>query len=194
MPITGLFSCCAFLGLLLLVPAAAISVFLLLCERKRAALAVVGVPVGMIVLSMLLTFLVFAAAERYSRIMSGDPNRLFKATFGFLLPPETAVLEAYHESIMDYGTTVMEFRTTQDVLGRIIANSFTRVDKEAFLRSYESNAHNLPQDVRTWFLPAAQADRFYLAVVFERSFGSSEAVLCYEEKTQTVYFHWVGVD
>ena len=194
MPITACFSCFGLLGVLLLVLAAPASVVLLLRGEKRAALRILRVPVGMIVVPTLLTLLVFAAAERHSQIMSADPNRLFKVTFGFPLPPETAVLEAYHQSVMDYATTVMKFRTTQAVLDRIVANSFIHVDQEAFLRGYESNAHNLPENVRAWFLPAAQANRFYSAAVFERSFGNSEAVLCYEEKTQTVYFHWVGVD
>ena len=39
-----------------------------------------------------------------------------------------------------------------------------------------------------------QAGRFYIAAVFDKSFGRSEAVVCYDEKTQTAYFHWVGVD
>jgi hypothetical protein len=194
MPITACFSCFGLLGLLLLVPAAVASVFLLLREKKRAALAVVGIPVGMIVISILLTLMVFATAKLHSRTMSRHPNRLFRVTFGSSPPPGTSVLEAYHESIMDYGTTVMKFRTTQDVIDKITSRNFTRGDKKAFLQSYGSNAHNLPEGVRSWFLPAEQADQFYIALVFDKSFGRSEAVLCYEEKTQTAYFHWIGID
>ncbi|MCU0918527.1 MAG: hypothetical protein MUC88_28800 [Planctomycetes bacterium] len=194
MPITALFSCCALFGVLLLIPLAPASVTLLLMKKKRAALAALCVPVGMIALSVLVTVLVFAAAQRHSRIMSGDPQRLFEVTFGFSTPPGTSVVEAHHESIMDYGTTVLRFRTTQEVINLIASHNFARIDKETFLRAYQSNDHNLPDDVRSWFLPAGEADQFYLATEFDTSFGTSEAALCYCEMTQTAYFHWVGVD
>jgi ABC-type transport system involved in cytochrome c biogenesis permease subunit len=194
MPITFVFSCFALFGLLLLIPAVPISVALLLTKKKRAALVVLCIPIGMIVMSILLTLLVFAGAELHSRIMSARPAHLFRVTFGFQPPPDTCVLEAYHQSIMDYGMTVLKFRTTQEVIDRITSRNFTRGDKEAFLRSYGSNEHNLAEGVRSWFLPAAEADQFYMAKPFDKSFASNEAVLSYNEKTQVACFHWVGVD
>jgi hypothetical protein len=185
MPITALFSCFALLGLLLLLPLAPASVILVLMNKTRAALMVLFIPVGMIGMSVLLTFLVFAAAERHSRIMSADPNYLFKATFDIPMSLEISVLEAYHDSLMDYGTTVLKFRTTQEVIDRITSRSFALGAKETFLRIYESNEHNLPEGVRSWFLSAAaEADQFYIAPEFDASLGSSEAVLCYGEDTR----------
>jgi hypothetical protein len=195
MPITALFSCCAFLGVLLLIPAVPVSVALLLSNRKRKALALLCVPVGMIVLSGLLTFLVFAGAERHSRIMSEHPEYLFRVTFCFPPPPETSVLEAYHYSVMDFATTVMKFRTTRDVIDRIIGHQFRRSERAAFVLECGYDEHNLPSHVRSWFLPAAEeADQFYTASPFGESFARTKAVLAYNEKTQIAYFHWVGVD
>ena len=196
MPITFVFSCFALFGLLLLVPAVPIAVALLLLgKKKRAALTVLCIPGGMIVMSILLTLLVFAGAELHSRITSARPDHLFRVTFGFTPPSDTCVLEAYHESIMDFGTTVLEFRTTRDVIDRITSRSFTRSDGATFVQACGADEHNLPDRVRSWFLPtAAEADQFYVAKPFDKSFASSEAVLSYNEKTQVAYFHWVGVD
>ncbi|MCX5646990.1 MAG: hypothetical protein NTZ17_20265 [Phycisphaerae bacterium] len=195
MPITFAFSCFALFGLLLLVPAVPVCVALLLGKRKRPALAVVCVPAGMIVMSILLTLLVFAGAELHSRIMSARPAHLFQVTFGFQPPSDTCVLEAYHESIMDYATTLMKFRTSQDVMDRIASRNFTRTDKATFVQECGGDEHNLPARVWSWFLPAAEeTDRFYVAEPFDESFARTKAVLSYNEKTQVAYFHWAGVD
>ena len=80
-------------------------VVLRLCgvAEKRAALRVLRVPAGMIGLSILLTLLVFAVAERHIRIMSGHPDALFGTTFGFPPPPKTLVLNGY----CDVGWTLL---------------------------------------------------------------------------------------
>jgi len=195
MAITGLFSCFALLGLLLLIPTLPVSVVLLLGGEKRAALRILCVPVGMIVLSILLTSALFAALWLCSHSMSSHPDRLLKMTFGFEPPPETCFLEAYHELGQDYAETVMKFRTTRDVVDRIVADKFVPGDRQACTRLCEHARDNLPQRVRSWFLPPSEeAARWYIAEPFEGRFGHDEAVLCYDEQTQIAYFHWFGVD
>ncbi len=195
MPITCMFAFLAMLGVFLLVPAVPVCVILLVSRKKKPALVVLGVPVGLIALSVLWTLLIFAGAELQSRILSARPRVLFKVTFGFKPSAETRVLEAYHHGVMDYATTVMKFRTTRETVDRITARHFIRCDRTTFVQAYGGNSDNLPQRVRSWFLPPEeQADLFFIANAFRASYAHSEAVLCYDEKTQIAYFHWVGLD
>lgn len=195
MPVTFLFSCLGLLGLLLFVPAVPTSIALLAAKRKLPALVILCIPGAIIVLSVGLTAMVFAGARLHSLGMSARPNHLFRATFGFKPPPQTTVIEAHHETIMDYGTTVMRFQTAPDVMERIVARGFTACDRESFVREYRGNGHNLPQRIQSWFPPAVeQAHRFYIAETFDRSFGCSRAILCYDEDARIAYFHWVGID
>lgn len=193
MPITFILVGLGFLGLLLFVPAVPISVVLLAARKKLAALIVFCIPCGVIVLSIALIAMVFAAAKLHSFTMSARPNRLFAVTFGFKPPPQTSVLEAQHRSVMDHGTTAMKFQTTPDVIERIVARGFVPGDRDSFMRMLRSN--DLPQHIQRWFLPEVQqTDHFYVTKAFERSFAISEAVLCYNEKTGIACFHWVGMD
>ena len=64
MPVTALCSCFILLGQLVLILVAPASVVLLLGGEKRTALRVLRVPIGIIAVSILLTVLVFAPAER----------------------------------------------------------------------------------------------------------------------------------
>jgi hypothetical protein len=195
MPITFVLVPLVFLGVLLLVPASLAFVILLATGKKRAALAVISLPLGIVGLSLLLIVGVFITAGLNNRVVSARPTYLFRTTFGFKPPAQTRVLEVYHRTIMDYGTTVMTFSTTRDVIDKIVARNFTPSDRETVLRVYNRNRDNLPGQVESWFsLPSTQTGRFYVAEAFDKSFARSEAILCYDEETQTAYFHWVGLD
>ena len=195
MPITFVFMLFAFLGAVLLVPAAVASPILWAAGKKRHALVVVSIPIGMIAVSALLTMWVFVMAELDSRIASARPNHLFKVTFGFKPPAQTRILEAYHKTLMDYGTTVMKFSTTGDVIDKIVARSFVLSDRKALVSAYTGNSHNLPKRVQSWFsLPDTPTGSFYVANPFDNSFAYSEAVLWYDDQTQIACFHWVGAD
>jgi hypothetical protein len=195
MPITGLCACSVLVGLILLVPAVPISLILLGAGKKRLVVALVSIPAAMIGLSMLLTAVVLALLWLCGHTMSAHPDRLFEITFGFRPAPETCVLEGYHELGQDYAETVMKFRTTRDVVDRIVADKFVPGDRQACTRLCEDARDNLPQRVRSWFLPPSEeAARWYIAEPFEGRFGHDEAVLCYDEQTQIAYFHWFGVD
>src|SRR4030042_349772 len=97
MPITFVFTCLGFFGLLLLVPAMPIAVVLFAQKRKRAALKMLCIPGGMVALSFLLPAMLFVMGERHNHLMSARPDRLFEMTFAFWPPPQTEVLEGYYE-------------------------------------------------------------------------------------------------
>jgi hypothetical protein len=195
MPITFVLVLFTFLGVLLLVPALLAFAILLATGRNHAALVVISLPLDMIGLSLVLIAGIFIMAGLNSRVMSARPTYLFETTFGFKPLAQTCVLEAYHETIMDYGTTVMKFNTTRDIINKIVTHNFVSSDRETFLSAYNHNRDNLPDHVRSWFsLPDTQTEQFYVAEAFDKSFGSSEAILCHDEETQTAYFHWIGVD
>jgi|GEM_PF-5652935 len=82
MPITACFLIMAFLAMILLIPIVPISVILRHRGRKRIAMALLSLPVGMIVLSALLTVLVLVATWQYDARMSRNPVRLFESTCG----------------------------------------------------------------------------------------------------------------
>ena len=196
MPITALCSCSVLLGLLLLIVVAPAAGVLLLAGERRAALKVLCVPASIVVMSILATALILGMMLLYGVRLSRNPARLFEITFGFTPPPGTEMLEAHAELGGDWENRVMTFRAPKDVIDRICAGRFTRSDKEICTGAYRSDAHNLPQAVRLWSLPAIEnADRFYLAKPFDHSFSTvNEAILCYSAKTGVACFHWVGLD
>ncbi len=196
MPITALFDCFTLLGLFLLMLVAPASVVLLLGGEKRAALRVLRIPAGIIGLSVLATILVLVMMWLYGVRLSRNPACLFEVTFGFTPPPGTELLETYAELGVDWENRVMTFRAPKDVIDRICAGKFALSGRKTCTEAYRDNAHNLPDPVRLWSLPAVEnADRFYFAKPFDNSFSLvNEAILCYSEKTGVAYFHWVGVD
>jgi len=183
-------------GVLLFIPAALIAWGLRNRGRPRAAAFVLGAPLGMIVLSILLTILVLVLMWLYGARLSRNPGRLFESTFGFAPPPETEFLEAYAELGMDWEDRVMMFRVSSDVVARICAGVFSRTDRTTCIEMYEANAHHLPDQVRSWSWPALEkADCFYLAKPFDDSFSVvNEAILCYSEQTGIAFVHWSGLD
>lgn len=82
MPITACFLALAFLAVILLIPIAPISLILRRRGRRRIAMALLGLPVGLIVLSALSTVFVLVAMWQYDARMSRNPVRLFESTFG----------------------------------------------------------------------------------------------------------------
>lgn len=196
MPITACFLIMAFLAMILLIPIVPISLILRHRGRKRIAMALLSLPVGMIVLSALLTVLVLVATWRYDVRMSRNPVRLFENTFDFHPTPGIEVLEGYCGSGLDSETRAMRFRAPPEAIARITSPRFVACDREVFMRTYRSSGHNLPQRVQSWFVSAAEAaDHFYLAKPFDKSFTTSnEAILCYQEKTGIACFHWIGLD
>ena len=196
MPITACFLIMAFLAMILLIPIVPISLILWHRGRRRIAMTLLSLPVGLIVLSALLTVLVLVAMWQYDVRMSRNSVRLFENTFGFHPTPGIEVLEGYCGSGLDSETRAMRFRAPAEAIARITSSRFVACDREVFMRAYQSSGHNLPQRVQSWFVPAAEgADRFYLARPFDKSFTTSnEAILCYQEKTGIACFHWIGLD
>lgn len=196
MPITACFLVMAFLAMILLIPIVPISLILRHRGRRRIAMTLLGLPVGLIVLSALLTVLILVTMWRYDVRMSRNPVRLFESTFGFHPTPGIEVLEGYCGSGLDSETRAMRFRAPPEAIARITSGRFVACDRGLFMKTYHSSGHNLPQRVQSWFVSAAEgADRFYLARPFDKSFTTSnEAILCYEEKGGIACFHWFGVD
>ena len=195
MPITFLFVCMVSLGVILLIPILPVSLVLLGCRRRWAAFVLLGIPVGMIGLSVCLAVLVFASMWFYGVRMSYPP-RLFENTFAFKPPPKTDVLEGYCAPGLDSECRTMKFRTAKDVIDRITTGRFTAIDRETFVQMYEDEGRDLPRRVQAWFLPPDdEADHFYIAKPFDTSFVThNEAILCYSEKTGIACFHWTGMD
>jgi hypothetical protein len=149
----------------------------------------------MIATSILLSFLVFAAAERHSRAMSARPNYLFVRMFAFEPPPGTQVLNAYYHLGGDSAVTVLKLRTTPDVVEKIMGRRFIRSDRRTCLWSHESGHSNMPEPVLSWFLPPqARSLDWYRTEGFNDTFGRDEAILGYDQETLTAYFYWCGVD
>ncbi|MEN6424121.1 MAG: hypothetical protein ABFE13_02065 [Phycisphaerales bacterium] len=196
MPITVCFECMLFLGALLLIPILPIALILLGSGRRRVAITLLGLPLGMIALSVLLTVLVLVAMWHYGIRMSRNPAHLFEDTFGFEPAPEIEVLEGYCEPGLDSEMRAMKFRAPAAVLKRMCAGRFAPSNRETFVTACGGEWNNLPSRVRSWLVPAVeQADRFYIANPFDDSFSMhNEAVLCYNEPTGIACFHWVGVD
>jgi hypothetical protein len=153
MPITFVLVCLSYLGMFLLVPALPVCIVLLAARRRKYALVVLGIPLGMVALPILLGTQIFAAAELHSRLLSACPNHVFRMTFGFKPPAQTQVLKAYHKSPLDGATTAMKFRTTREAVDKIAAGRFVPCDKKTLAQTYAGNAQNLPQRVRSWFQP-----------------------------------------
>ena len=49
--------------------------------------------------------------------------------------------------------TVLKFRTTTDIIDRIITDKFIRSDRRTCLWSHENGYSNMPEHVLSWFLP-----------------------------------------
>lgn len=187
MPITFL----SVLGLFLLVLAALPAAVLLLGGKKRAALAILCVPLGMI----LLPIPVICVFGIYGHSMSSHPERLFERTFHCEPPSGTEVLNGYCSVSSDFGLTALRFRTTREVLDKIVPGNFVRSDRKTCLWGHENGYSNLPPEVLSWFLPPrASAVDWYTATEFDRTFAREEAILGYDGQTQTAYFYWCGVD
>ena len=196
MPITFLFVCMVSLGVILLVPILPISLVLLGCRRRWAAFVLLGIPVGMIGLSICLTILVFVMMWFYGMRRSSNLPSLFEDTFGFAPPTQTEVLAGHAELGMDWEETTLRFRAPREIIDRITTGRFTAIDRATFVQMYEDEGRDLPRRVQAWFLPVdAEADCFYVAQPFDRSVTThNEAILCYNENTGIACFHWMGLN
>jgi len=193
MPITFLFTCMMFFALSLLIPVLPFSLILFGLGRRRAAMTLLGIPVGMIALSALCTISVFVMMWQYGVRMSQDPDRLFEDTFGFWPRNKTEALEAYCGPGLDSECRALKFRAPSAVITEICGKRFTSTDRETFISAYPKD---LPDRVASWFLPCVeQGDHFYIAKPFDGSFSTwNQAILCYNEKTGIACFYWLGAD
>jgi len=196
MPITFIFAGLFFLGIILAVPLILLSIVLFIIKKKKIALIIFMIPVGLLVFSVGMTLLVFGRIWVNDFKMNMQPTHIFNATFGFEPGEQTEVLEAYIKNGLDYETTLIKFRTTKDTIDKIIRERFNTIPLETFEKKYSSNRHNLPGRVRAWFTPSSEKPNlFYLAEPFNNSFSNvNEAILCYNDETGIAYFHWIGLD
>ena len=195
MPNACVFICLALPGVVLLAPALIIAAVVRRGGRKRVATAIAAIPLGMIGLAALFTILTLALSWFYGIHMSSHPDLLFKKTFQFAPPSETQVLNGYCDLGSDFGMTVLKFRTTKDVIDKIIAGRFTRSDRRTCLWDHENGYSNMPENVLSWFLPPQVSSiDWYTMKGFDGTFGHDEAILGYDKDTQTAYFYWCGVD
>jgi hypothetical protein len=186
---------------ILLVALIPVSVVLLITGKKKAALITIGTPIAAIVCSVLGTIFLMVSLSTLAHIHSFRaslfPRSVFRATFGFKPPPQTEVLKAHRYEFLDYATTVIKFKATKDVIDGITADEFVETDRATFMTSYRANEHNLPANVRSWFLqPHEHPDRYYMARSLNgiRLSIGAQAILCYDEESGIAYFHLVDVD
>jgi len=196
MPITFIFAGFLLLGIILAVPLIPLSIVLFIIKKKKTALVIFMIPVGLLVIYVGMNLLLFGLIWVHDFKMNMQPTRIFNSMFGFEPGEQTEVLEAYVENGLDYETTLIKFRTTKDTIDKIIHDRFNTIPLETFKKKYSSNSHDLPGRVRAWFTPSSEKPNlFYLAEPFNNLFGNvNEAILCYNEETGIAYFHWIGLD
>ena len=196
MPITFLFAFLFFLAIILAVLLIPISAVLFVLKMKKAALFVFLFPVCLLVFSICMTLFIFGSIWIHDFKVNIQPTRIYKTTFGLKPDKQTEVLETYVNSGLDYQNTFIKFRTTKDIIDKIVQNRFNAISSETFKEKHMINSFKLPGRVHEWFAPDYEkTNLFYIAEPFNNSFSAgNKAVLCYNEETGIAYFYWRGID
>jgi hypothetical protein len=196
MPITFIFACLFYLGIILAVPLIPASIILFILKMKKTALCVFLFPVGILAFSVSMTLLTFGLMYLHNFKLNLQPSRIFNDTFGFQPDKQTEILEAYTEHGLDYEKASIKFKTTKETIDKIARDRFNTAPLETFKKKCDSNRRSLPPRIRAWFTPGYEKPNlFYLAEPFNNTFSTAnEAVLCYNEQTGIAYFHWAGCD
>lgn len=195
MPITFLFVCLFFFGIILAVFLIPVSIILLVFKEKKAALLVFLLPVCLLLFSVLMPLIIFGSIGFHNLKMNVRPIHTFNTTFGFLPNEQTEILGSYVNNGLDFGTTLIKFKTTRETIDKIVQKKFHPITSETFQEKL-SYRNNFPEHVREWFKPDLEkSNLFYLTEPFQNTFSNvNEAILCYDEETGIAYFKWVGLD
>ena len=195
MPITFLFACLFFFGIILAVLLIPVSIVLFVLKKRKTALFVFLIPVCLLIYSVGMPLVIFGSIWVHDVTINVQPTRIFITTFGFKPDGQTEILETYVKSGLDFGTTLIKFKTTRETIDKIAQNKFHPITSGTFQEKL-SYRHNFPEHVRQWFTPGYnKPNLFYVAEPFNNSFSNvNEAILCYNEETGIAYFKWVGLD
>ncbi len=134
-----------------------------------------------------IAFLLLVVSINY--FQSLFPSRIFESSFGF--PPTTDVAELKGESSTfgDSSSVVLRFRANKQTVVKILGSRFAEIDKETF--RLHSAVFSSPDN---WRSLESKTTRYYKSDNFDESYGSSSAVLSYDESLKLAHFYWIGID
>jgi hypothetical protein len=159
------------------------SLVLLIAGRiNRSTILTVVSGGAFFVLTALLLFVV--ASYLHAR----SPHEMFKRSFGFEPPPDVKDIQSEYYYLLDSGYTYLKFQTSPTTVERIVARGLEQVPN-----SYRFPSSNL--EPPEWWKPPATGDVVRYYGEFDgRDFAREHEVLIYDRSSNTVYFHFLGID
>jgi len=119
------------------------------------------------------------------------PRRVFESAFGFAPPPDVLELEGRRFVFGDSGSAYLRFRADKRTVKKLVGSRFIEIDEKRFRSQSASALKSAPSYWRPF---EGKATHYYEAGRFDDSFGTSYAVLSYDEADHVAHFYWVGVD
>lgn len=119
------------------------------------------------------------------------PGHVFESSFGFAPTPDVTELKGVKSTFGDSDSAYLRFRANKQTIERIIGSRFFETDENGFRNRAASALNSAPSYWRPF---EGKPTRFYETYGFNGEFGSSNAILCYDESSGIAHFYWIGAD
>jgi hypothetical protein len=119
---------------------------------------------------------------------AGRPPVVFKQFFGFEPTPDVADLQSEYFSMGDAGHAFLRFRASPATVERIVRQRGLEEVPDSFF------PHSNLQPPEWWTPPTGAKTLRYGGEFTGREFYSEGEVLIYDQLTNTVYYHYIGID
>ncbi|MBO0861113.1 MAG: hypothetical protein J2P21_22040 [Chloracidobacterium sp.] len=124
-------------------------------------------------------------------VRNSSPSLVFESSFGFSPTSDVKELEGGRSIFGDSGETFLRFRASRQTIQSIVAGRrLYEIDENMFM----SQAPHDSASQSYWKPFDGKPTLFYESQRFDDSFGSSSAILCYDESAGVAHFYWIGVD
>ncbi len=145
----------------------------------KKATAIFGAVIGVVI-----------ALNIVIRIPDCFPSYVYESSFGIAPTPDVLELKGYRFKFGDSGDAFLRFRANKQTIEGIVARTrLYGINEIMFKRQTDSIS---PPSY--WKPFEGKPKLFYESNRFDDSFGSSRAILCYDESNEVAHFYWIGVD
>ena len=153
-----------------------------------------GIPaIGMIVFALLLVGFI-----AWGIICSMNPRWVFKETFHVAPPSTVSKIQSSFYGFADTGIVYLRFQTSEEEFCKLVS---TNLAKKTAEQVEGEMPHEFGGDVPKWWDYKIQPDWIYYLrnspatnSTATRGFSSESEFFSYNPKTQTAYYHFIGID
>jgi hypothetical protein len=147
-------------------------------------------------LALIASFIIAAIA--WGIVCSKNPRWVFKETFNTAPPPSVSKIQSSFYSFADTGSVYLRFQTSQEEFEKLVSTNLVTKTSEEMQRDTPGESGG---EIPKWWDYQIQSDWIYYLRVSrsgndssKRGFAGETEYFAFNPKTQTAYYHFLGID